>query len=68
MPVGAGWNSGDLTSMAGGAGWHSSVADLLAVMNDVRRGGNILTPAQTQQMLDDSFGIDLTLTTAAGVL
>ncbi|HCB03057.1 MAG TPA: serine hydrolase domain-containing protein [Nocardioides sp.] len=68
MPVGSGWDSGDLTSMAGGAGWHCSVADLLAVMNDVRRVGNILTPAQTQQLLDDSFGIDLTLTTAAGVL
>jgi CubicO group peptidase (beta-lactamase class C family) len=68
MPLGSGWNSGNLTSMAGGAGWHASVRDLLAVMNDVRRGGNILEPGQAQGMLDDGFGIDLTLTTPAGTL
>ncbi|MDN5795658.1 MAG: beta-lactamase family protein [Intrasporangium sp.] len=68
FPVGSGWNSGDLTSMAGGAGWHASVRDLLAVLNDFRRVGTILTAAQAQQMLDDGFGIDLTLSTAAGTL
>ncbi len=37
FPVsGNGWNSGDLTTMAGGAGWHMSVDELLAVMSTFR--------------------------------
>ena len=38
FPVtGNGWNSGDLTTMAGGAGWHMSVDELLRVMAAFRR-------------------------------
>jgi len=66
--AGTGWNSGDLTTMAGGAGWHLSVDDLLAVMNDFRRVGNIVSSAAAQGMLDDSFGIDLVQATPAGTL
>jgi hypothetical protein len=66
--AGTGWNSGDLTTMAGGAGWHLSVDDLLAVMNDFRRVGNIVSSAAAQGMLDDSFGIDLVQATPAGPL
>ncbi|MEO6712718.1 MAG: serine hydrolase domain-containing protein [Mycobacteriales bacterium] len=64
----AGWNSGDLSSMSGGAGWHMSVNDLMAVMNDFRRVGNIVSVAKAQQMLDRSFGIDLVQVTPAGTL
>ena len=33
FPVnGGGWNSGDLSTVSGGAGWHMSVDDLLDVM------------------------------------
>ena len=68
FPPAAGWNSGDLTSESGGAGWHMSVDDLLKVMGCFRRDGKIMSPAAAQAMLDDSFGIDLTETTPLGTL
>lgn len=59
FPVsGNGWNSGDLTTMAGGAAWHMSVDDILKVMGTFRRSGTIVSAAQAQTMLDDGFGID----------
>jgi hypothetical protein len=61
-----GWDSGDLTSMAGGAGWHMSVDELLAVMASFRRGGSIVSTAQAQAMLDQGFGIDWTEPTPLG--
>ena len=61
-----GWNSGDLTSMAGAAGWHMSVDELLAVMAAFRRGGVIVGTAQAQSMLDDGFGIDWSEPTPLG--
>jgi CubicO group peptidase (beta-lactamase class C family) len=67
FPVaGNGWNSGDLTTMAGGAGWHMSVDELLRVMAAFRRGGTIVTGAQAQAMLADGFGIDWTVATPLG--
>lgn len=57
-PPNMGWNSGDLSACVGAAGWHFSTTDLLRVMGDFRRGGVILTQAEAQRMLDDSFGID----------
>jgi hypothetical protein len=67
FPVsGNGWNSGDLTTMAGGAGWHMSVDELLDVMGTFRRSGTIMTPADAQILLNDSFGIDWTMTTQLG--
>lgn len=68
FPPGAGWNSGDLTSESGGAGWHMSVDDLLDVMGCFRRQGTIMSPAAAQAMLDDSFGIDVIETTSLGKL
>ena len=64
--AGAGWNSGDLASMAGGAGWHMSINEILAVMHTFRRTNNIMPKAKAQGMLDASFGIDNTTTTAFG--
>jgi hypothetical protein len=69
FPVnGNGWNSGDLASMSGGAGWHMSVDDLLDVMGTFRRKGTIMSTSHAQTMLDDSFGIDLQLSTPLGML
>jgi hypothetical protein len=59
FPVtGNGWNSGDLTYMVGGAGWHMTVNELLAVMGTFRRGGTIVTPGQAETMLQDNFGVN----------
>jgi CubicO group peptidase (beta-lactamase class C family) len=67
FPVtGNGWDSGDLTTMAGGAGWHMSVDELLQVMATFRRGGTIVSTAQAQVMLDDGFGIDYSVATPPG--
>src|SRR5262249_39238860 len=63
-----GWNSGDLASVAGGAGFHVSTKELLEVMNHVRRKGTILPAAKAQKMLDSYFGIDQVINTPAGKL
>ena len=69
FPVnGHGWNSGDLSTMCGGAGWHMSVDDLLEVMDAFRRKGSIMTTAQAQTMLTNGFGIDVHLATPLGTL
>ncbi|HLQ50352.1 MAG TPA: serine hydrolase domain-containing protein [Terriglobales bacterium] len=65
----AGWNSGSLESVSGGAGWHLSVDQLLNVMGTFRRGGSIMSPTAAQTMLDNGFGIDLVgVSTPAGKL
>lgn len=61
-----GWDSGDLTTMAGAAGWHMSVDELLRVMASFRRGDVIVSTAQAQAMLDDEFGIDWKASTPLG--
>jgi CubicO group peptidase (beta-lactamase class C family) len=63
-----GWNSGDLASVAGGAGWRLSTKELLNVMDAVRRKNNIIPAAKAQYMLDNHFGIDQTSNTPAGKL
>jgi CubicO group peptidase (beta-lactamase class C family) len=69
FPVsGNGWNSGDLTTLAGGAGWHVTVDDLLDVMGTFRRSGSIVTPARAQAMLDAGYGIDVIQSTPLGNL
>lgn len=67
-PSAPGWNSGDLTTMAGGAGWHMSVDEVLDVMDAFRRDGTIMTAAKAQAMLDASFGVDGVTNTSAGKL
>lgn len=65
----AGWNSGNLESVSGGAGWHISIDQLLDVMGTFRRSGKIMSPAAAQKMLDDGFGVDLVgIATPAGKL
>jgi CubicO group peptidase (beta-lactamase class C family) len=67
FPVaGNGWNSGDTTAVAGGAGWHLTVDDLLGIMGAFRRDGTIVSPAQAQTALDAKYGIDWSGSTALG--
>ena len=62
------WNSGNLTTVSGAAGWRLSITDLLKVMNNLRRKGNILSATEIQDGLDDKLGIDKIYITAAGKL
>jgi len=64
----AGWDSGDLASMAGGAAWRLSVDDLLKVMDHVRRRNTIIPAARAQQVLDGNLGIDQAIPTPAGTI
>jgi hypothetical protein len=68
FPPGDPWNSGDLTTESGGAGWHMSVDDLLDVMGCFRRQGAIMSSAAAQNMLDAGFGIDVIESTNLGTL
>lgn len=55
---GNGWNSGDLSTMSGGAGWHLSVKELLDVMGTFRRKGTIMSATHAQNTLDHGFCVD----------
>lgn len=68
FPPAAGWNSGDMTTESGGAGWHMSVDDLLDILGCFRRAGTIMSATAAQAMLDNSFGIDLIQPTSIGTL
>lgn len=59
-PVGSGhgWDSGDLSTMSGGAGWHLSAHSLIRLLGAFRRGGSIVGEAQAQAMLDAGVGVD----------
>jgi len=67
FPVsGNGWNSGDLTTKAGGTGWHMTLDQVLAVMSTFRRSGTIMSPTDAQTMLDDGFGLNWIVPTPLG--
>jgi len=68
FPANAAWNSGDLTAESGGAGWHMSVNDLLAVVGTFRRAGTIMSSAAAQIMMDAGFGLDVIQSTPLGTL
>lgn len=53
-----GWNSGNLEEICGADGWHLSVNQLLDVMGEFRRGGNIVPAEAAQAMLVNGFGVD----------
>jgi CubicO group peptidase (beta-lactamase class C family) len=61
-----GWDSKDLSTASGGAGWRLSMKELLDVMHHVRRTGSIVSPAKAQYLLDHYFGIDSVKTTPGG--
>ena len=61
-----GWNSGDLRSVAGGAGFRLSSRQLLRVMHHVRRRNTIISASKARYMLKNGFGIDQIINTTAG--
>jgi CubicO group peptidase (beta-lactamase class C family) len=63
-----GLNTGDLATVAGGAGWRLSIKELLNVMNHSRRKATIVSVEKLQYILDNTFGIDQIIPTAAGKL
>jgi CubicO group peptidase (beta-lactamase class C family) len=67
-PPNNGWNSGDVSTNVGAAGWHFSTTDILRFMRDFRRAGTILKPRLAQKMLDDSFGIDMITDPGGGTI
>ena len=64
---GQGWDSGDLGSVVGGAGWRLSTKELLAVMATFRKG-SIVSTSKAQGCLDNYFGLDQILDSPAGKL
>lgn len=70
FPVGnaAGWNSGNLSTILGAAGWRLSSSDLLKIMNLARRNNVIFRGNEFQEALDAHLGIDQIINTPAGKL
>ncbi len=66
FPAGSGWNSGDLKTVAGGAGWRLSVNEVLNVMNHVRRKNTILSTTQYQSLINNNFGLNGSVDSDAG--
>jgi hypothetical protein len=62
----AGWNSGDLSTLAGADAWHMSAEELLAVMGTFRRTNAIVNHTPALNMLDYQFGIDSRVLTPLG--
>lgn len=65
-PDTAGWDSGELQTQLGGAGFRVSVNDMLDVMGTFRRKGTIVPAAKAQQAMDASLGIDSITDSPAG--
>jgi len=61
-----GWDSGNLRTVLGGAGWRLSTNELLNVMDHMRRKNTIIDKTVAQYMLDHYFGIDRIDDTPAG--
>jgi CubicO group peptidase (beta-lactamase class C family) len=57
-PTEPGWNSGNLSCLAGAAGWNMTVNEVLNVMGAFRRGGAIMSEGSAFAQLDHEFGID----------
>lgn len=52
-----GFDSGNLATAAGGAGWRLSVEGLLNILGTVRRKNTIISSRKAKEMFDNSFGI-----------
>ena len=64
----SGWDSGELQTQLGGAGFRVSVNDVLKVMHTFRRTGKIVSAAKAQEALDAKLGLDVVEDTPAGKL
>ena len=62
----AGWDSGELQTQLGGAGFRASVNDVLKVMHTFRRTGKIVSAVKAQEALDAKLGVDVIDETPAG--
>lgn len=63
-----GWNSGDLSSQLGGAGFRLSVNEVLNVMGTFRRKGTILPVDKAQKSIEAGLGLDTAIDTPAGTV
>ncbi|MEO7509210.1 MAG: serine hydrolase domain-containing protein, partial [Pyrinomonadaceae bacterium] len=61
-----GWNSGDTSTVAGGAGWRLTLSELMKVVDQFRRRNTIVPSATAQMILDKKFGIDQNIETPLG--
>lgn len=68
FPVGStqGWDSGDLSTILGAAGWRLSVSDLIKIMDLARRNNAIFRGNEFQEALEAHLGIDQIISTPAG--
>lgn len=63
-----GWDSEDLTTASGGAGFRLSVNEVLDVMGTFRRAKTIFPPSEVKGFLDSMLGIDQRIETPAGFI
>ncbi|WP_353217803.1 serine hydrolase domain-containing protein [Sandarakinorhabdus sp.] len=63
-----GWNSGDLATVAGGAGWRLSIKELMSVLSHFRRTNKILTPTAALAMLSKGYGLNGNVETDVGTI
>lgn len=61
-----GWNSGDVSTQLGGAGFRLSVNDVLNVMGTFRRSGKIVPAEKAKASIEAGLGIDQAIDTPAG--
>lgn len=61
-----GWNSGDLKTVSGGAGFRMSADEVMKVVDTFRRKGNILPTDRAKYMLDHGLGNNGSYETPAG--
>jgi len=63
-----GWNSGDTSTVAGGAGWRLSIKELMSVLHHFRRKGTIVSTTTAQSMLDNLYGLNGSKDTDVGTI
>lgn len=68
VPWTSGWDSGNLRSVAGGAGWVMSADQVLSVMAHYRHTNAIVPSTLAQQAMDARLGLDVKSNTPAGTL
>lgn len=67
-PWGSGWDSGNLRSVSGGAGWVMSADQVLSVMAHYRHTDSIVPRSHAQSAMDARLGLDVRSQTPAGLL
>ena len=65
-PAGIGSQVVNDATNAGPRGWHLSIAELMDVLGEFRRGGSMMAPWQAEQLMASGYGLDAPLATQAG--